>query len=76
MGHVEVKLEAFLKEKGVSKNFICDACKLQRTQLNNYCKNKITRVDLTIMAKLCEALNCQIGDLLEYQKEEDGQEMT
>lgn len=69
MGYVEIKLESFLKEKGVSKNKVCAACELQRIQLNNYCKNKVTRVDLAIMARLCEYLGCEISDLLEYRKE-------
>ena len=69
MGYVEIKLESFLEEKGVSKNKVCAACELQRTQLNNYCKNKVTRVDLAIMARLCEYLGCEISDLLEYRKE-------
>ena len=37
---------------------------LQRTQLNNYCKNKVTRIDFTILAKLCEFLDCTPNDIL------------
>lgn len=36
---VYIDLENLLKEKNISKNKVCEACKLQRTQLNNYCKN-------------------------------------
>lgn len=35
---VYIDLENLLKEKNISKNKVCEACKLQRTQLNNYCK--------------------------------------
>ena len=51
---VYIDLENLLKEKNISKNKVCEACKLQRTQLNNYCKNKVSRIDLTILAKLSE----------------------
>ena len=34
---VYIDLENLLKEKNISKNKVCEACKLQRTQLNNYC---------------------------------------
>ena len=44
---VYIDLENLLKEKNISKNKVCEACKLQRTQLNNYCKNKVSRIDLT-----------------------------
>ena len=41
---VYMDLENLLKEKNISKNKVCEACKLQRTQLNNYCKNKVSRI--------------------------------
>lgn len=51
-------------EKNISKNKVCEACNLQRTQLNNYCKNKVTRIDFSILAKLCEYLDCTPNDIL------------
>lgn len=42
-----------------------------RNLLNDYCKNKISRVDLTIMARLCEFLKCDISDLLEFKEGEE-----
>ena len=62
--HVYIDLERLLKEKNVSKNKVCEACKLQRTQLNNYCKNKVSRIDLAILARLCEFLDCTLNDIL------------
>ncbi len=62
--HVYIDLERLLKEKIVSKNKVCEACKLQRTQLNNYCKNKVSRIDLAILARLCEFLDCTPNDIL------------
>lgn len=69
MGRVEIKIEAFLKEKGVSKNKICQNCGMQRTQLNNYCKNSMNRVDLNVISRLCEYLDCTVSDLLEYKND-------
>ena len=60
---VYMDLENLLKEKNISKNKLCEACNLQRTQLNNYCKNKVTRIDFTILAKLCEFLDCTPKDV-------------
>ena len=62
--HVYIDLERLLKEKNVSINKVCEACKLQRTQLNNYCKNKVSRIDLAILARLCEFLDCTPNDIL------------
>ena len=63
-GMTQAQAESMLKEKNISKNKLCEACNLQRTQLNNYCKNKVTRIDFTILAKLCEFLDCTPNDIL------------
>ena len=61
---VYMDLENLLKEKNISKNKHCEACNLQSTQLNNNCKNKVTSIDFTILAKLCEFLYCTPNDIL------------
>lgn len=61
---IYIDLENLLKERGISKNKVCENCKLQRTQLNNYCQNKVSRIDLNTLAKLCEYLDCTPNDIL------------
>lgn len=61
---VYLDLENLLKEKNISKNKVCEACKIQRPQFNNYCKNKVSRIDLTILARLCEFLDCTPNDIM------------
>ena len=51
MSKIVIDLERVLAEKGVSKTQLCYICRLQRTQLNNYCKNKVVRVDLNTIAE-------------------------
>lgn len=64
MKMVYIDLENLLKERGISKNKVCENCRLQRTQLNNYCQNKVSRIDLNTLAKLCEHLDCTPNDIL------------
>lgn len=39
---------------------------MQRTQLNHYYCNEISRIDIDVLARLCFALNCNVADILEY----------
>ena len=39
---------------------------MQHTQLNHFCNNTITRLDIDVLARLCTVLECDISDLLEY----------
>lgn len=65
-GKIRIKLDALIKEKGISKNKLSHRAEMQRTQINNYCKNNITRLDTDVLARICTVLECEISDLLEF----------
>lgn len=65
-GTIRIKLNELLEKSGMSKNKLCHRAEMQHTQINNFCKNKITRLDTDVLARLCTVLQCQISDLLEF----------
>jgi len=65
-GQVRINLANLIEEKGISKNKLSQRAEMQRTQLNNYCNNTITRLDIDVLARLCTVLDCEIGELLEF----------
>ena len=65
-GNIRIKLDDLIKSKGISKNKLSQRAEMQRTQLNNYCKNEITRLDTDVLARLCTVLECRIEDILEF----------
>ena len=65
-GTIRIKLDELIKRSGISKNKLSHKAEMQRTQINNFCNNKITRLDTDVLARLCAALDCDISDLLEY----------
>lgn len=65
-GTIVIHLDELLKEAGLSKNKFCQRAELQRSQLNGYLKNTITRLDTDVLVRMCDTLNCTISDLLEY----------
>lgn len=46
-----------LNEKNISKNWLEENANLQRSQLNSYANNKVKRIDLDVLARICIALN-------------------
>ena len=68
-GYVRLKLMDIMQEQNISINKLACRAEMQRTQLKAYMKNEVQRVDLPILARLCYVLDCDITDLLEYQKE-------
>ena len=65
-GKIVIKLDKLIRQSGLSKNKFCQRAELQRTQLNNYCNNDVTRLDTDVLARMCSVLGCEIGDLLEF----------
>ena len=70
-GRIVIKLDQVIKNAGISKNKLSHRAEMQRTQLNNYCNNKITRLDTDVLARLCSVLDCKIEDILEYVPNEE-----
>lgn len=65
-GYIKIKVNELIEEKGISKNKLAHRAEMQRTQLNQYCNNEITRLDTAVLARLCTALECNIEDILEF----------
>ena len=65
-GKIVIKLDELIKKAGISKNKLSHRAEMQRTQLNNYCNNKVTRLDTDVLARICSVLGCKIEDVLEF----------
>lgn len=65
-GCIRIKVDQLIREKGISKNKLAHRAEMQRTQLNQYCNNEITRLDTAVLARLCTALECDVQDILEF----------
>lgn len=65
-GTLKIKLQEMLELRGLSKNKLSQRAEMQRSQINGYCNNTITRLDTDVLTRLCSVLHCGISDLLEY----------
>lgn len=65
-GEIRIHLKDILEEKNISLNQLSFRAEMQRTQLRNYRDNKIQRLDIDILLRLCYVLECDLSDLIEY----------
>jgi putative transcriptional regulator len=70
-GVIEFQLKELLEASGMSKNKFCQRAELQRSQLNGYLNNTITRLDTDVLIRICSTLDCDISDLIKYHKSSD-----
>lgn len=64
---IKFLIDDVLSEKNLSKNWLEENAKLQRSQLNSYANNKVKRIDLDVLARICIALNVEVGDIMKIQ---------
>ena len=67
-GKVEIVLKDILEKKDISRNKPCTMIAANYDLVNRYYNNKVIRIDLDIIARMCYALNCNISDILSYKK--------
>ena len=65
-GQIVIHLKEILEERQISLNQLSFRAEMQRTQLRNYRDNKIQRLDIDILKRLCYVLDCNLHDLIEY----------
>ena len=65
-GQIYIKLDEMIKKAGISKNKLSQRAEMQRTQINRFCNNSITRLDTDVLARICTVLNCRIEDIIEF----------
>lgn len=68
-GKVVITLEEYRVKHNISKNKLALNTNMQATQLRNYLRNKVSRVDLDVLARICSYLDCEISDILRFEKE-------
>lgn len=65
-GNIRIKLAEIMESKHISMNQLSFRTEMQRTQLRNYRDNKIQRLDIDILKRICYVLECDLHDLIEY----------
>ncbi len=65
-GFIQIKLAELIKQRGISKNKLSHRAEMQRSQINQYCNNQVTRLDTAVLARICTTLDCKIEELLEF----------
>ena len=67
-GKVEITLKEILEKKGISRNKLSLMIAVNYDLVNRYYNNRVIRVDIDIIARMCYVLDCDINDILKYRK--------
>lgn len=63
---VKLTLDVYLDKRGITRYQLSKDTGIKFQIIDNYYKNKVVRYDSDILDRMCKALECSIGDLVEY----------
>lgn len=66
---IRLTLKDYLDSHSISRYELAKRTGIFYQIIDNYYKNKVVRYDSYILNKICEALDCDIPDIIEYTKE-------
>lgn len=70
MGKIVLYLDRMMVERKMSLNELADHVGISNVNLSKIKNNKVTAVRFSTLAAICEALDCEVGDILKFQKED------
>ena len=65
---IKLTLDKALKNLNISRYELSKRTGIQYQIIDNYYKNKVKRYDSYVLDRICDALNCDIKDIIEYKK--------
>ena len=67
-GRIVLHLDRLMVERKISLNELAEKIGITNANLSKIKNNHITAMRFSTLIALCEALDCQVGDLIEYVK--------
>ena len=66
---IRLTLDKTLEEFGISRYELAKRTGIQYQIIDNYYKNRVKRYDSFILERICDCLNCNINQIIEYKKD-------
>ena len=65
---IKLTIDKFIDNNKITRYELSKRTGIAFQIIDNYYKNKVVRYDSYILDKICDALNCDISDIIEYTK--------
>ena len=70
MGKIILRLDRMMVERKMSLNELAERVGISNVNLSKIKNNKVTAIRFSTLPAICEGLNCDAGDILEYREED------
>lgn len=72
---MQIKLREALEKKHKSIYQLNKETGIASSTLSRICNNKTSSIDFSVLDKICEALDCDVSDILEHEKSNSSNQM-
>ena len=69
MSKIVLHLDRMMVERKKSLNELAERVGISNVNLSKIKNNKVTAIRFSTLAAICDVLECEAGDILEYQKD-------
>ncbi len=64
----QITLEDYLKKVNVKRGTLAKRVQSSFQIIDNYCKNRVERLDSYLLLKICVELQCELSDILNIEQ--------
>ena len=68
MGQIVLHLDRVMVERKISLNELAERVGISNVNLSKIKNNKVNAIRFSTLASICDVLDCEAGDILEFQK--------
>ena len=68
-GRIVYRFSDIMDEKGITRNNLASLTGIRFEVADRLYKGIVERMDMDILARVCYVLDCQVGDVIQYRKE-------
>ena len=65
---IRLTIDKYIDERNITRYELSKRTGIRFQIIDNYYKNKVVRYDSYVLNRICEALDCDISDIVEYKK--------
>ncbi len=68
---IRLTIDKYLDKRGITRYELAKKTEVKFQTIDRYYKNRVVRYDSYILDRICEALNCNLCDIIEYVKDNE-----
>lgn len=65
-GKISIHLKEIMNSKKITRNYLAKASNTRFEVINKWYNNKVEKMDLDVLARICYVLECSPADIIKY----------